>query len=162
MTENTPSSMWNRRYDNDDYQFGVNPNDFLVEVVLKLPVAKTLCLADGEGRNGVYLAGLGHRVTGVDLSSIGLAKAKKLAEVRQVEIELIEANLVEYDLGRASWDCIVSIFFHLPSKIRREVHMKVANALKPGGVLVLIRSPAVAHATPPRRAVFRHPVTSIY
>ena len=137
MTETTPASMWNERYDTDDYQFGVSPNDFLVEKASDLPVGKTLCLADGEGRNGVYLAKLGHRVTGIDLSSKGQAKARKLARAENVQLELIEANLVEHDLGDASWDCIVSIFFHLPSKIRRQVHEKVASALKPGGVLIL-------------------------
>ena len=137
MTEITPASMWNERYDTADYQFGVSPNDFLVEKASDLPVGKTLCLADGEGRNGVYLAKLGHRVTGIDLSSKGQAKARKLAEAENVQLELIEANLVEYDLGDTSWDCIVSIFFHLPSKIRRQVHAKVASALTPGGVLIL-------------------------
>jgi SAM-dependent methyltransferase len=137
MTENTPASMWNERYDTDDYQFGVSPNDFLVDKAADLPVGKTLCLADGEGRNGVYLAKLGHQVTGIDLSSKGQEKARKLAGEENVQLELIEADLVEYDLGEASWDCIVSIFFHLPSKIRRQVHAKVARALKPGAVLIL-------------------------
>jgi SAM-dependent methyltransferase len=137
MTDTMPASMWNERYDTDDYQFGTKPNDFLVEKTNELPVGETLCLADGEGRNGVYLAKLGHRVTGIDLSSKGQAKARKLAESENVQMKLIEANLVEYDLGDASWDCIVSIFFHLPSKIRRVVHGKVATALKPGGVLIL-------------------------
>jgi len=137
MTDLTPASMWNERYDTDDYQFGVKPNDFLVEKAGDLPTGKTLCLADGEGRNGVYLAKLGHMVTGIDLSKKGQTKARKLAELEKVQLELIEANLVEYDLGEAKWDCIVSIFFHLPSKIRRVVHEKVANALKPGGALIL-------------------------
>jgi SAM-dependent methyltransferase len=137
LKENTPTSMWNSRYANQEYQFGVKPNDFLVEVANKIPVGKTLCLADGEGRNGVYLAGLGHRVTSIDLSSEGLAKAKKLAEEHDVAVNTIEADLVEFDLVKSSWDSIVSIFFHLPSVIRQPLHAKVANALKPGGVLVL-------------------------
>jgi SAM-dependent methyltransferase len=137
LKEDTPASMWNSRYAHSEYQFGVEPNDFLVEVADQMPAGKTLCLADGEGRNGVYLAARGHQLTSIDLSSEGLAKARKLAEERNVVVDTIEANLIEYDLGEAVWDSIVSIFFHLPSAIRRPFHKKVAKALKPGGVLVL-------------------------
>jgi SAM-dependent methyltransferase len=137
MTENTPASMWNSRYKTEEYQFGIEPNDFLVQVAGELASGKTLCLADGEGRNGVYLAGLGHEVTSIDLSSEGQGKARKLAEARGVNLKIVEANLVEFDLGEACWDCIVSIFFHLPARLRRELHARVSKALKPDGVLVL-------------------------
>ncbi len=137
VERDTPASMWNKRYAEEAYQFGTRPNDFLVEVASRLNPGRTLCLADGEGRNGVYLAGLGHQVTSVDLSSTGLEKARKLADAKGVSLQLIEANLVEFDLGSDCWDTIVSIFFHLPSAIRHPLHQRVATALAPGGLLVL-------------------------
>ena len=103
---------WDERYADSHYLFGTKPNDFLKSVADSLaPHSRVLCLADGEGRNGVFLATLGHRVTAADQSRVGLKKAKKLAEQKQVSIETLEADLSEHDLGVESWDCIVSIFF---------------------------------------------------
>ena len=96
-----------------------------------------MCLADGEGRNGVYLATLGHSITAIDQSQVGLDKAKQLAEQKQVSIDTIEADLVEYDLGVESWDCIVSIFFHIPPEVRGRIYPRIIKALKPGGILIL-------------------------
>jgi 2-polyprenyl-3-methyl-5-hydroxy-6-metoxy-1,4-benzoquinol methylase len=94
-------------------------------------------MADGEGRNGVYLATLGHKVTALDQSRVGLEKAKKLAKQKQVSIETIKADLAEYDLGVESWDCIVSIFFHIPSAVRAHIYPRIITALKPGSILIL-------------------------
>ena len=129
---------WDDRYADSDYLFGTAPNDFLKSVANRLtPNSQILCLADGEGRNGVYLATLGHEVTAIDQSRVGLEKAKKLAEQKQVSIETIEADLAEYDLGVESWDCIVSIFFHIPSAVRAHIYPRIITALKPGGILIL-------------------------
>ena len=129
---------WDDRYADSDYLFGTAPNDFLKSVTNRLtPNSQILCLADGEGRNGVYLATLGHKVTAIDQSRVGLEKAKKLAEQKQVSIETIEADLAEYDLGVESWDCIVSIFFHIPSAVRAHIYPRIITALKPGGILIL-------------------------
>ena len=120
------------------YLFGTKPNDFLKSVADRLaPNSRILCLADGEGRNGVYLASLGHQVTAVDQSRVGLEKAKKLAEQKQVAIDAIEADLAGYDLGNESWDCIVSIFFHIPPDLRDRIYPRIITALKPGGLLIL-------------------------
>ena len=81
---------WDERYADSHYLFGTKPNDFLKSVADSLaPHSRVLCLADGEGRNGVYLATLGHRVTAADQSRVGLQKAKKLAEKKQVSIETL-------------------------------------------------------------------------
>ncbi|MFT6436100.1 MAG: SAM-dependent methyltransferase [Candidatus Azotimanducaceae bacterium] len=131
-------SGWNDRYDGDDYFFGTEPNDFLKSVAGEIPCnAKVLCLADGEGRNGVYLAQLGHQVTSVDMSNIGLEKAEKLATVNNVSIATIQADLSEYDLGEAQWDCVVSIFFHIPPKLQQIIYPRIIRSLKPGGLLIL-------------------------
>ncbi len=76
---------WDDRYRSDDYVYGTGPNDFLAEAVAGLPPGDVLCLADGEGRNSVHLAELGHEVTAVDISEIGLQKAESLASSRGVD-----------------------------------------------------------------------------
>ena len=74
----TPT-MWDQRYGGDAYFYGTEPNDFLREQAAVLPPGRALCLAEGEGRNAVHLAQLGHAVLAQDLSSVGLAKARQLA-----------------------------------------------------------------------------------
>ncbi|HAT26132.1 MAG TPA: SAM-dependent methyltransferase [Gammaproteobacteria bacterium] len=138
MSDSKKFKDWDDRYADSDYLFGTAPNDFLKSVAERLPSnSRILCLADGEGRNGVYLATLGHKVTAVDQSRVGLEKAKKLAKQKQVSIETIKADLAEYDLGVESWDCIVSIFFHIPSSVRAHIYPRIITALKPGGILIL-------------------------
>ena len=131
-------SGWNDRYEGDDYFFGREPNDFLRSVAGEIPGdANVLCLADGEGRNGVYLAKLGHYITSVDRSSIGLEKAEKLAAANNVSITTIQADLSKYDLGQAQWDCVVSIFFHIPPKLQQIIYPRIIQSLKPDGLLIL-------------------------
>lgn len=129
---------WDDRYSKEDYIFGTEPNDFLKSVAERIPEhGKVLCLADGEGRNGVYLAGLGHSVTSVDQSPVGLAKADRLATERGVSLTTVVADLTEYDLGSECWDAVVSIFFHIPEAPRRQIYERVTQSLKPGGMLIL-------------------------
>lgn len=134
-----PRTEWDERYDRDDYVYGTEPNAFLRAFADRLPPppARVLSLAEGEGRNGVFLAGLGHRVTGVDASSMGLSKARKLAEQRGVEIATVHARLEDYEFERGAWDAVISIFCHLPPDLRRKVHRGVVEALRPGGVVLL-------------------------
>lgn len=129
--------MWNERYRADDYVYGKEPNDFVRDTVKDLPVGDVLCLADGEGRNGVHLAELGHRVTSVDLSEVGLTKAQQLAAERNVALITVVADLAEFDLGEEAWDLIISVFAHLPPDVRRPLYRRVGRALRPGGRLVL-------------------------
>jgi hypothetical protein len=135
---NKPIRNWDERYDGEDYLFGTQPNDFLASVANKIPEgAKVLCLADGEGRNGVYLASLGHQVTSVDLSSVGLHKAQRLAVNQGVTIETIQTDIAEYDIGNDRWDCIVSIFFHIPPTLRDLIYPRIIEGLKKNGALIL-------------------------
>lgn len=129
--------MWNQRYGTDEYLYGEEPNDFVAEVMAGAPPGDVLCVADGEGRNGVHLAGLGHRVTSVDISEAGIAKARALAAARGVALTTEVADLGEYDLGTDRWDTIVSIFAHTPPPVRVRLHAALATALRPGGRLVL-------------------------
>ena len=96
-----------------------------------------LCLGEGEGRNAVFLAGLGHRIVAVDQSAVGLAKARQLAESRGLAIETVQADLAEFVIGPSAWAGIISVFSHLPSSIRAPLHRAAAAGLRPGGVFVL-------------------------
>ncbi len=129
--------MWESRYSSDDYIYGTDPNDFLAEAVADLPPGRALCIADGEGRNGVHLASLGHTVTSVDLTESGMAKAARLAEAKGVDLTTVVADIADFDLGEQQWDLIVSIFAHMPVPVRAGLHRRIAPALAPGGHFVL-------------------------
>ncbi len=131
--------MWDERYDTDDYVYGTEPNDFLREQANRIGEApkRVLCLADGEGRNGVYLATLGHAVTSVDTSAVGLRKAARLAEQKGVALETLVADLTRHAFPAEAFDAVVSIFCHLPQAGRPHLHRQVAHTLKPSGLLLL-------------------------
>jgi SAM-dependent methyltransferase len=103
----------------------------------QIPAGPALCLAEGEGRNAVHLATLGHRVTAVDQSAAGLAKARRLAKARGVEIETVLADLGNFIIKPGVWAGIVATFAHLPPTIRCKVHTQAVCGLRPGGVFVL-------------------------
>lgn len=130
--------MWDARYDTEEYVYGKTPNDFLQDMADALPKGgRVLCLCEGEGRNAVWLARQGFRVTGIDASAVGLEKARQLAEEAGVEIETVHLDLASADLGEARWDGIVSIFCHLPPPLRKTIHARAVRALKPGGIFLL-------------------------
>ena len=128
---------WDRKYDTEEYVYGRSPNDFLATHYTTIPKGKVLCLADGEGRNSVFLAKQGYQVTAVDVSPVGLEKARRLAREEEVDLELICADLSTYNLGEARWDGIVSIYCHLPPPLRKALHQQVMHALTPQGVFLL-------------------------
>lgn len=129
--------MWDERYSSNEYAYGKRPNDFLASVVDQLPKGKILCLAEGEGRNAVYLAQQGNEVLAVDASSVGLEKAEKLAEEHNAQIETVVADLSDFEIEPDSWDVVVSIFCHVPPALRQKLHASVVSGLRSGGVLVL-------------------------
>lgn len=128
--------FWNQRYKETEYAYGKAPNDFLKSISLA-PRQKILCVAEGQGRNGVFLASQGHLVTCVDYAESGLEKAKALADENNVAITLHCVDLLNFDFGNNQWDAIVSIFGHFPASIRNAIHRKFYDALKPGGKLIL-------------------------
>jgi len=129
-------ATWDERYAEPDFAYGDAPNDFLRThgSTLRGPV---LCLAEGQGRNAVFLATLGLDVTAVDQSAVGLACAEKLAARAGVTMQTEVADLGAFDLGQERWGTIVSIFAHVPAAIRKSVHAAIAAALQPGGLFVL-------------------------
>ena len=129
--------MWDERYSSEAYAYGRAPNDFLRENYHAIPKGRVLSLAEGEGRNAVFLAKRGYSVTAVDSSRVGLSKAKRLAEENGVQIELIHADLVDFDIGENKWDGIICIFCPLPSAERKRLHEKVVSGLKKNGIFLL-------------------------
>lgn len=129
--------FWDSRYRDIGFAYGDQPNDFLAQEVHRIPTGRVLCLAEGEGRNAVFLAQQGYQVTAVDQSPIGLQKAQVLAQKHGVSLETIAADLATFDIGPSAWDGIVSIWAHVPPSIRERVHGQVASGLKPGGVFIL-------------------------
>lgn len=129
--------MWDERYANEEYAYGTEPNDFLAAQAAHIPNGRVLCLADGEGRNGVWLAQQGYDVTAIDLSAVGLEKARKLAASRNVKLNTVHADLAEYKIEPNTWDGIVAIFSHFPAFVRHHLYPQAVAGLRPGGVVVL-------------------------
>lgn len=130
--------MWDERYSDSEYIFGVEPNDFLRDEFKRIPAgARVLCLAEGEGRNAVFLAQNGYQVTGIDSSKVGLDKARQLANDKGVTITTQVVDLADYEFGEQQWDAIVVMWVHLPTALRQHIHDQIAPALKRGGVLIL-------------------------
>lgn len=129
--------MWDKRFSDAEYVYGTEPNDFLAKVAPELPTGAALCLAAGEGRNAVYLAGLGYDVTAVDGSQIGLNKATALATARKVAIHCVHSDLGDFSLGEGRWDLITAMSCHLPPAIRDHVFSQIPAALRPGGSFVM-------------------------
>lgn len=121
---------WHTRFQSEDYVYGKEPNVFLKEFHKKINVTgDALAIAEGEGRNAVYLAEQGMNVTTWDYAKSGLEKTKKLAEARDVSVstELIDLNEMDWDKGR--WDEIVCVF----GQLRIKTLNGVKEAIKPGG-----------------------------
>ena len=133
-------AFWNARYAAEGYSYGTEPNEFLVQCLPRLQSlprgAGVLCLADGEGRNGVWLARQGFAVTSVDIAEEGLRKARALAGSAGVALQTQQADVTALAPGSQCWDAVVSIFLHLPARPRRELHRRCLAALRPGGLFV--------------------------
>jgi len=134
-------AFWSARYRDagDDYLFGTAPNAFLSAQAGRFAAGMSvLAVADGEGRNSVWLAELGCAVTATEISPVALAKAAKLARARQVAVDLIEADLLRWDWPVAAFDAVVGIFIQFVGPAEREILFAgMQAAVKPGGLLLL-------------------------
>jgi SAM-dependent methyltransferase len=130
-------SFWDERYASKEYAYGKEPNDFLREVISQIPPGNVLCLAEGEGRNAVFLATHGYQATAVDQSATGLAKAHTLATERGVTISTVQSDLDHFVIQPGAWQGIISVWAHVPSSVRASLHQRCVDGLSPGGVFVL-------------------------
>jgi SAM-dependent methyltransferase len=132
------ATFWDERFADREFLYGTEPNVFLVEQAHRLaPGSRILLPGDGEGRNGVWLAGRGMDVLSVDASAVGLAKAQRLARDRGLSIKTDVADLGAWAWPSSGFDAIVSLFLHLALPERASIHGKMIDALKPGGILIL-------------------------
>jgi len=131
--------FWNTRYDTDEYLFGTAPNAFLASQAARLtPGQHALAIADGEGRNGVWLAQQGLRVHAIDFSPAALAKAARLAADHGVTLEFERADVLDWLWPEAAYDIVVAIFIQFaPPPERERIIEGIRRALKPGGTLIL-------------------------
>ena len=131
--------MWDERFSADHYIFGTEPAAFLVsQAQLLQPGLEALVIADGEGRNSVFMAERGVQVTAMDASPVGLAKAAKLADERGVQITQVEADLVTWDWEPDRYDLVVGIFFQfLPPAEMPGVFAGLAETVRSGGRLLI-------------------------
>ena len=133
-----PQEMWNKRFSTPDYVFGEEPNAFLVAQAALLGQGQALALADGEGRNSVWLAQQGFSVDAFDFSVPAIDKAKALAEKHQVSVNFIHSDWQSFDWKPAYYDLVAGVFFQFAGPDERaELFEKIKQCLKPGGVLVI-------------------------
>lgn len=131
---------WEKRFSEPGYLFGHRPNAFLAsQKDLLRPGMKALCVADGDGRNGVWLAEQGLEVHSVDFSPTALAKAEELARERGVSIRTERVDLLQgWDWPAEIYDLVVGIFFQFaPPPQRAAIFEGIKQALKPGGLLLI-------------------------
>jgi SAM-dependent methyltransferase len=134
----TELTNWNERYATAEYIYGTAPNQYLRSQLYRLaPGARVLVAADGEGRNGVWLAACGLDVTCIDQSPVGLAKAAALARQRGVAPRFVCADLAAAPIAGAPYQAVVAVFAHFPPDTRAHIHRSLAATLQPGGLFVL-------------------------
>ncbi|HRQ58281.1 MAG TPA: class I SAM-dependent methyltransferase [Azoarcus taiwanensis] len=142
MNRSEQERRWSARFEaaGEDYVFGTTPNRFLVRHAEHYRAATTaLSVADGEGRNAVWLAEQGIRVTATEFSPIALEKARKLAAGRHVEVDFVLADAIAWDYPEAAFDLVAGIFVQFATPAERPLLFAgMKRALKPGGVLVLL------------------------
>lgn len=129
---------WDQRFARSGYLFGREPADFLrAQAGVLAPGSRVLCVADGEGRNSVYLAGLGHKVTAFDASGVALDKARALAAERDVSVDFIQSGIEDWDWSQTH-DAVVGVFIQFaPPELRDRLFDWMARAVAPGGLLLL-------------------------
>jgi cyclopropane fatty-acyl-phospholipid synthase-like methyltransferase len=132
-------SIWDERYSGDTYFYGTEPNAFLVSQQARLkPGMKCLSVADGEGRNGVWLAEQGLDVLSVDASPVAQAKAQRLAQQRGVKMRFAQVDMLTWDGAGETFDVVVAIFIQFvgPAQSAQQF-ANLKRFLKPGGLLLL-------------------------
>jgi SAM-dependent methyltransferase len=129
---------WNRRYASGDRHATPEANRFLVAEVVGMVPGRALDLACGAGRNAVWLAEQGWRVTAVDFSDVGLTMARDLARARGVEVGWVEADVVAWVPEPRTWDLVCALYLHLSAPERRRVLRHAVDAVAPGGTLLVL------------------------
>ncbi len=133
----TDADRWNERYATRDFVWTTEPNRFLPPEVAGLAPDRAVDLACGEGRNAVWLAGLGWRATGVDFAGVGLAKARSLAEANGVDVAWVQADVTTWSEPEG-FDLVIAFYLQVPAEARRAAFARAALDLAPGGTLLIV------------------------
>ena len=134
------TQFWNERFNKAEFIFGTEPNQYLLEKASQYlkPNQRVLSIADGEGRNGVWLAKQGMRVVAFDASDVAIAKAKQFAKENQVELEYTFSDVDSFAWHTNTYDAVIGIFIQFADQAMRErIFQKTYEALKPGGIFIL-------------------------
>lgn len=128
--------FWNERYQDSNFAYGKEPNMFFKEQIQQLKPGTILLPADGEGRNGVFAAKLGWKVTAIDLSKEGQKKALQLASEQNVNINYVVGDIEKVELLNESFDAIALIYAHFSSWKISTIHKKLIQLLKENGTII--------------------------
>ncbi|WP_419999744.1 class I SAM-dependent methyltransferase [Streptomyces boninensis] len=136
------ASAWDDRYAAHDLVWGGAPNRWVAQETGELPIGRALDLAAGEGRNAIWLAERGWRVTAVDFSAVALDRGRKLAAERPAEVAAriawVREDVLSYEPAPGSYDLVVLAYLQLPADEREPVWRRAAAALAPGGSLLVV------------------------
>jgi cyclopropane fatty-acyl-phospholipid synthase-like methyltransferase len=134
-----PRETWDARFSSDDYIFGTEPNVWLAQHAdLLKPGMRVLAVADGEGRNSVWLAKQGLHVDAFDISPVGIGKGRKLAEQQGVDINFSIHSVEDYPWTTGNYDAVVGIFIQFADpETRATLFKRMKSALKPDGLILL-------------------------
>jgi cyclopropane fatty-acyl-phospholipid synthase-like methyltransferase len=135
---NPGAAMWDERFSRAELVYGEEPNAYLrVQSAQLKPGMKVFVPGDGYGRNGIWLAKQGFEVRTVDISPVGVARARKAAREVAVPITIELADLSAWDWPESEFDAVMSIFLHLSPEVRPIIHAEMLRALKTAGVVIL-------------------------
>jgi SAM-dependent methyltransferase len=131
--------MWEQRFSTPEYLFGTEPAKFVRREAVRLaPASEILCLADGEGRNSVYLAGLGHRCTAMEFAPSAIAKGRALAKEQGVDVDFIQADIRDWQWQPAGFDAVMAVFIQFADPVLRDdIFAGSIRTLRPGGTIFL-------------------------
>lgn len=135
MTDNW-TSRWDDRYRDEAFAYGEEPNQYLEEQLHKLPAGSILFPAEGEGRNAVFAARKGWKVSAFDISAEGKKKAIQLAEKNKVSIDYQVGTLQALDYKEEQFDAIALIYAHFPADIKSALHRELDKYLRIGGTII--------------------------
>lgn len=128
---------WDYKYSASEYIYGKNPNEYFKYILDTLEPGKLLLPSEGEGRNAIYAARMGWKVTAIDFSTKAKEKALRLSEENNVEIEYIITPVEKYSFPESEFDAVALIYAHYSPDLRIFIHNSAAKSLKPGGTLIL-------------------------
>ncbi|BDU27251.1 class I SAM-dependent methyltransferase [Flavobacterium sp. GSB-24] len=133
---NNWTKRWDDRYSSEEFAYGEEPNNYLKEQLEKLSPGTVLFPAEGEGRNAVFAAKLGWKVSAFDISEEGKNKAIKLAETNNVSIDYQVGELETLNFQPGQFDTLALIYAHFPAAIKSEIHKQLDQLLREDGIII--------------------------